>query len=498
MRKRLGIYILLAGVTGVAAGLFLSVRLGWMPSLKAVEYMTEGEKLPVTAAPVQSAAFFGGMGSGLPSFSDLAERVGPTVVNISTTKIVKRRGPRGMGPMGPQDPFFDDFFEQFFQAPPQRPQKSLGSGFIINGDGHIITNNHVVEGADEVQVQLTDKRKLDAKIIGRDAKTDLAIIKITGSNLPSAVLGDSSQLRVGDWVMAVGNPFGLDHTVTAGIVSAKSRVIGAGPYDDFIQTDASINPGNSGGPLFNTRGEVVGVNTAIVSSGQGIGFAIPINMAKELIPQLISTGKVTRAWLGVGIQDITPELAKSFGLPDSKGALVSNVFPGSPADKGGLKSGDVIRAFNGKDIIESRELPALVAHEPVGKQATMRVLRDGKEIDLTMTLGEMEKGEKQADAALSKGEGVEMGLSCRDLTSEEMLAAGVTPDQRGVLVVGVEPGSAADIGGVIRGDVILSVNDKKVSGTAEFAAQSKKIPAGGIVKLFIKREDATIFLAFTK
>ncbi len=440
------------------------------------------------------AAFFG----ALPTFSDLAKKVSTSVVNISTTKNARRRGPQGMRRM-PRDPFFDDFFEHFFNAPGMdAPQKSLGSGFIINSEGYIITNNHVVDGADEIQVMVDGKQKYDGKIVGSDPKTDLAVIKISAPNLPSATLGDSSQVQVGDWVMAVGNPFGLDHTVTAGIVSAKGRVIGAGPYDDFIQTDASINPGNSGGPLFNLKGEVVGVNTAIVAAGQGIGFAIPINIVKDLVPQLISKGRVTRAWLGVGIQDITPELAKSFNLPDQKGALVSNVFPNSPAEKAGLKSGDVIRAFEGKPIEESHDLPTMVAREPVGKTSAMSVLREGKELSFQVTLGEMEKSEQVVDGGGAKSSSAELGLTCRDVTPEEAAQMGLAQDNRGVVIVNVEPGSQAEIAGVQRGDVLLSLNGLKVNGVADYVTASKKVKTGEIVRLFIKREDSTVFLAFTK
>ncbi|QQR79449.1 MAG: DegQ family serine endoprotease [Deltaproteobacteria bacterium] len=381
--------------------------------------------------------------------------------------------------------------------PQQRPQKSLGSGFIINNDGYILTNNHVVEGADEVQVLVDDKKKYDAKIIGTDPKTDVAVIKIEAKGLPFVSLGDSDQLQVGEWVMAVGNPFGLDHTVTAGIVSAKGRVIGAGPYDDFIQTDASINPGNSGGPLFNTKGEVIGVNTAIVASGQGIGFAIPINMAKNLIPQLISSGKVTRAWLGVGIQDITPELAKSFNLSDENGALISNIFPGSPAEKGGIKTGDIIRKFNGKDIKQSHDLPSMVALLPVGQEVEMELLRDGKDMTLKVKLGEMEKGEKAAEES-TKTSSDELGLSVRDLTPEEIVENQLPKTDHGVVIVNVEPDSEATNVGVQRGDLLLSINNQKVNSSKEFSEAAKKVKTGDIVRLFIKREDSTIYLAFKK
>ncbi|MBI2066537.1 MAG: DegQ family serine endoprotease [Deltaproteobacteria bacterium] len=491
MRRKLVIFWGLGmGLLGLLVGGLLKDHFQATSSAEAVEY----------ARPVQPVGLFGGTASptGLPSFAELADKVSPSVVNISTTKKVQRQAtPRGFRGPGPQDPF-DDFFDRFFQGPgpgpSERPQRSLGSGFIFGADGHIITNNHVIEGADEIQVQLTDKRKFDAEIIGTDPKTDLAVIKIKAKELPAVVLGDSNQLHVGDWVMAVGNPFGLDHTVTAGIVSAKGRVIGAGPYDDFIQTDASINPGNSGGPLFNLKGEVVGVNSAIVAAAQGIGFAIPINMAKELVPQLVKSGKVTRAWLGVGIQELTPELAESFGLKEPKGALVGNVFPNSPADKAGLKAGDIVTEFDGNKILDSHALPNLVAHLPVGKESIMKVLRDGKEKELKVKLGEMEEGEKQAAESTSTTSG-ELGLAVRDLTPEEMREVGV---KEGVLVMGVEGGSSADFGGIQRGDILLSLNNVKIVKSSDFERESKKIKKGQIVRLHIKRDDTTIFLAFSK
>ncbi len=461
-----------------------------------------GETLPANPS-IQPSAFFSGS-SGLPSFVELAKKVGPSVVNISTTKNAKKVQVPDMkrfGPPGSRDPF-DDFFDHFFGGPGfggpvERPQKSLGSGFIINHEGYILTNNHVVEGADEIQVQLDGNKKYQAKVIGTDPKTDIAVIKIEAKNISPVALGDSDQLQVGDWVLAVGNPFGLDHTVTAGIVSAKGRVIGAGPYDNFIQTDASINPGNSGGPLFNLQGQVVGVNTAIVASGQGIGFAIPINMAKQLVPQLMSSGKVTRAWLGVGIQDITSDLAKSFNLPDENGALISNVFPGSPADKAGLKNGDIIRALNGKEIHESHELPAMVALLPVGQSIDLKVLRDGKELTLKVNLGEMEKGEKLA-ASSTKVNSEELGLECRDLTPEEMNELQLPKDNHGVIISGVDPSSEAASVGVQVGDILLSLNNVKINNSSDVSAASKKIKKGEIVRLFIKRGDATIYLAFKK
>ena len=306
------------------------------------------------------------------NFSDLAEKVRPGVVNIQVVKTVKNAG------FGFPYPFrtpFGDFFGPFSDENPHRSpeQQGVGSGFVISSDGYILTNNHVVDEANQIKIKLADGKEYDAKVVGRDPKTDLALLKAEGvSSLQSLQLGDSDSLKVGSWVVAIGSPFGLEQTVTAGIVSAKGRVIGSGPYDNFIQTDASINPGNSGGPLLNTEGEVIGINTAIFSQSGGnvgIGFAIPVNMAKEVVPQLKDKGHVTRGWLGVGIQKMTPELAKSFGLKDEKGALVSQVVKDGPADKCGIETGDVIIEFDGKKVSDANELPRMVASIPVGNHS---------------------------------------------------------------------------------------------------------------------------------
>ncbi len=322
---------------------------------------------------------------GLPSYpgslSELIKVLKPAVVNISAGELRRH-------------PFFENrLFRKFFKEAPQDDfiKKSLGSGFILNKEGYIITNNHVIEDAKNIRVKLYNHEEFDAKIIGRDRKTDIALIKIkNGGNFPSVVLGNSEELEIGEWVIAIGNPFGLEHTVTIGIVSGKDRVIGSGPYDDFIQTDASINPGNSGGPLFNLKGEVVGINTAIISGGRGIGFAIPINIAKKLVLQLKEKGKVTRGYLGVMIQKLTPELARSFNFKEAKGALVSKVIKGSPAYKAGLKRGDIIVKYDGKEIEDYRDLPKMVALTEVGKKVNVEVIREGRRINLEVKIGRQE------------------------------------------------------------------------------------------------------------
>ncbi len=314
------------------------------------------------------------------SFAELIKRTQPAVVNISTTQTVKVPST------------FDEYFRQHYGVPKSRKQNSLGTGFIIDKEGYIVTNNHVVRGADEIFVNLSDGRTFKAELKGRDLRTDIAIIKIsTKEDFPVAVLGDSDQAQVGDWVIAIGNPFGLGSTVTKGIISAKGRHIGAGPYDDFIQTDASINPGNSGGPLFNMNGEVVGVNTAIVESGQGIGFAIPINMVKPMLPQLIKSGKVSRGYLGVSIQEVKPELASVLGLKSGFGAMVSDVVPGSPADVAGIKAGDIVTLYDQMEIKAANELPKKVSLTPIGKEVEIQILRRNERKTFKVLIGDLAK-----------------------------------------------------------------------------------------------------------
>src|SRR5512139_2191465 len=383
------------------------------------------------------------------NFSDLAEKVRSGVVNVQVGKKVKNIGfeIRNFGsPFGEKNPF-GDFFGPFSEGNPPKDfeQRGVGSGFVMNREGYILTNNHVVEDADQIKVKLANGKEYDGKVVGRDPKTDLALVKINGaSDLHPLQVGDSDDLKVGSWVVAVGSPFGLEQTVTAGIVSAKGRVIGSGPYDDFIQTDASINPGNSGGPLINMRGEVVGINTAIIASGQGIGFAIPINMAKEVAAQLQEKGHVTRGYLGIYLQEVTPELAKSFGLKEKKGALVSQVSKGSPAEKGGIEQGDVILEFDGKEITESKDLPRLVASTPVGKTVTVKVSRDGKAMERQVKVGEME--EEKAEVAKAPT-GKSLGIAVQNLTPEIARGLGLKTES-GVVITRVEPGSSAESAGL--------------------------------------------------
>jgi len=314
------------------------------------------------------------------SFAPLVKKEMPSVVNISTRQVVKVQQASPFG-----DPQMDDFFYRFFGGrPPQREQvrQSLGSGFIISPDGYILTNNHVVDKARDIKVALSGGRVLEAKLIGTSPEIDIALIKVEAKDLPSVELGDSDTLEVGDWVTAIGNPFGLNHTVTAGIVSAKGRVIGVGPYDDLIQTDAAINPGNSGGPLFNMKGQVVGINTVIIATGQNLGFAIPITMVKEVLPSIREKGRPDMGWLGVSAQAVTPDLAEALGLSEPIGAVINGITKNSPADKAGLKRGDVIVELDGKKILDPLELPRMVAFGHIGKTVVMKVIRQGAAMDI--------------------------------------------------------------------------------------------------------------------
>jgi len=449
------------------------------------------------------------------NFTELAEKARPGVVNIQTVKTIKGGGRvfrhffgnpfGGQNPFsGRQNPFdggnpFEDFFgPQTDDVPSDNfQQKSLGSGFIIDREGHIVTNNHVVDGADVMKVKLANGKEFDAKVIGRDSKTDLALIKISASSdLQPLKMGNSDETKVGSWVVAIGSPFGLEQTVTAGIVSAKGRIIGSGPYDSFIQTDASINPGNSGGPLINMDGEVIGINTAIIASGQGIGFAIPINMAVDVIPQLKNKGQVTRGWLGIAIQDITPELAKSFGLKEKKGALVADVVKDGPAEKAGIEWGDVIVEFDGKEVAESKDLPRIVAAVPVGKNVTIKLLKDGKAITKNVKIAQMEETTtKAAEGPVRK----QIGIIVQNITPEIGRALGLK-NTNGAVITQVESGSPAAEAGLQGGDVIKEVNRKTIKNVDEFfqnIEQAKKANDSSSVLLLIQRNENSLYVAVT-
>jgi serine protease Do len=432
---------------------------------------------PVSVAPATVPA---------PNWVALVNQLKPAVVNVST-----RRAPD-------DQQSGDPFFQKFFGRPPRHSMRSLGSGFVINTDGHLITNNHVVDGATEVRVKLSDGRELPARVVGRDPRTDLALLKVEATGLTAIPLGDSSALAVGEPVMAIGNPFGLEQTVTTGIVSATGRVIGEGPYDDFIQTDASINPGNSGGPLINTRGQVVGINTAILSQSGGsvgIGFAIPVNLAKPVVTQLASSGQVVRGWLGVGIQPVTEDLAKGFKLPGAEGALVTSVREGSPAAAAGLKTGDVIVEYDGRKVARAAELPRAVAETPVGRNVTLKVVRDGAPVTLTATVSRLEDvRQASANDRDNAAETASLGIEAQTLTPLVAEQAGLA-SQRGVLVTDVHDGSRAEAAGFRAGDVIAEVDHHTVAEVAELRTALKQHKAGAPIVFLVRRDGEPLWLA---
>jgi len=463
------------------------------------------------AAPLEARADLGkpfwtegeaGDASARPdSFADLAEKVSGAVVNI---KVERKQTLRG----GPEE-LFEEFFGQQ-KKPGEKGEKkqphqfrvpSTGSGFVVSPEGLIVTNNHVVESAEKMVVVFEDGTELEAKVVGRDPKTDLALIKVEAAKpLPSVPLGDSEGLRVGSWVMAIGNPFGLDHTVTVGILSAKGRSsFGgeqiAGPYDDFLQTDASINPGNSGGPLIDMKGRVVGINTAIAANGQGIGFAIPINMAKSLLPQLLEHGSVTRGWLGVQIQRVTPALAKTFKIDESKGALVGQVFENSPASKANLERGDVITKFDGKSINEYDDLPRIVASTPPGSAVDVEILRDGKTKKLKATLEKM-KDEEIQPASDEESSDMNWGFEVQALNDEIAGQLGLSSGAKGVVVSAVDPDSAAARAGLRRGDLVIEANRIEISNPKQLKDALGKNADSAV--LLVQRGDGTLYLAIEK
>ncbi len=435
-----------------------------------------------------------------PDFVVLAKKLNPVVVNIRTAKNIKPRQrlrrPQQQNPFG--NDFLDDFFNRFYdELPQQRPhrEQSLGTGFIISSDGYILTNNHVVIGADEVMVKLSDGREVKGEIKGSDDKVDLALIKINEKDpLPFAELGDSDALEVGEWVMAIGNPFGLSHTVTAGIVSAKGRVIGNGPYDDYIQTDASINPGNSGGPLFSAEGRVIGINTAIIAGGGGgIGFAIPISMAKTIVNQLRESGKVTRGYLGVHFQPLTLDLAKSFALESDKGALIASVEKDTPAEKAGLKAGDVIVEYDGKLIVEGGELPRYVAATPINKKVTIVVFRDGVKKNIVLVVGTLK--DKSADDTANIGntgkDSEKIGIIVEELRKDLAEQFGLR-DSKGLVVTEVKPGSSAEESGITAGSVIIDINGMHPETVKAFNSFVASLKKGTVMRLLLRKVDGSV------
>ncbi len=446
--------------------------------------------------------------SSLPDFTELVEKHSAAVVNISTTQKIKHpkisRMPRGMPEQIPEGPFGDLFRHFFgeqgrdFGGPDSEPQeaKSLGSGFIISEDGYVMTNHHVVKDATEILVRLSDRRELVAEVIGSDARSDIALLKVDADNLPVVTIGDSGHLKVGEWVLAIGSPFGFDHSVTAGIVSAKGRSLPRENYVPFIQTDVAINPGNSGGPLFDLEGKVVGINSQIYSRTggfMGLSFAIPIDMAMQVVAQLKDGGKVARGWLGVLIQDVTRELAESFGMDKPRGALVAKVLKDSPAEKAGLEVGDVITRFNGKPVVRSSNLPPLVGISPVGEKVKVEILRKGKLKTLKVTLGELPDDDMQV-AAGEPGTTNEtrLNITVMDLTAEQRKKLDIK--EGGVIVQKIQAGPARKAG-VRRGDVILMINNVDVKDAKHFAEISADLPADKSLPLLVQRRGGPVFLA---
>ncbi len=431
-------------------------------------------------------------------FESVAKQVEPAVVNISTEQIIHQAATQIPDPFRQ---FFggDSPFGYFFnQKPHDLKQQSLGSGFVVDSRGYILTNNHVVKDASKIKVKLQDGRSLDATVVGTDPQTDLAVLRIKASDLPILRLSDSDQAKVGQWVLAFGSPFGLEETMTAGIISAKGRVIGAGPYDNFLQTDAAINPGNSGGPLVDLTGQVVGINTMILSESggfQGIGLAIPAAMADNIYHQLVANGKVTRGWLGVHIQEMTPDLAKSFHLEPSRGVLVAQVDPDGPAARAGLQSGDIILSYNGNEVHNARDLSLAVAETKVGVPAELKVLRDGHEMAFHVSIGERPENIDESNATPDEQQHGKMGITVENITPDIQSEMNLSSTS-GARVTEVRPGSPADDGGVRPGDVIHEINHAPVRSAANLQSVVRDLKKGQTVLLKVERQGQTLFLAF--
>ncbi len=515
--------LILFAIVAVALGVLISRGFSftgeaYMPSplqeesYEEVEEMEQGEAKtlsPPLKTEKPGHVFKNNGGDAFPSFADLVDRHKPSVVNISTVSVSKfGGGGQGLFPFGGgQGDMFEDFFGNFFgRIPEQREFKNrgVGSGFILDSQGHIVTNEHVIASAEKIEVTLSNGSKYIAEVVGTDPKTDIALIKIdiksSREKLVPVRFGDSEKLRIGEWVFAIGNPLGFGYTVTAGIVSAKGRSLNMGAYDNFIQTDAPLNPGNSGGPLFNLRGFVIGVNTAIASRGQGIGFSIPSATVESIVRQLKKKGSVTRGWIGVSIQILTEGIAKSFGLKKPEGALVNEVFKDSPAERAGMKPGDVILEFQGSKVEEATDLPRIVANLKPGTKAKVKIFRDGSKKTLKIKIARMKDTLKES-ATQKRNKRKEKSEPRKSLTG--MHIAEITPAivrrysldySSGVVVVGIDPGSPAQAAGVKEGDVIVKVNGKEIKSVAECEESLKKIKKEKSARLLMRRAGGNMFV----
>jgi serine protease Do len=496
-RKSAAIGLFLVGV-GVILGLVVASDLGWLPF---------GHAVPDAPTVTKPAAVTPPAAGSDRNFVEVAKAVTPTVVNISTTRI--SRLPEGHAGGAPfDDPFFKRFFgdELFrrFEAPKDRRERSLGSGVIADANGYIITNNHVVSKADEIRILFSDKRSLTAKVVGTDPKTDIAVIKVDAKDLPTIPWADSDKLQVGEYVLAIGNPFGLNQTVTMGIVSAVGRAnVGIAEYEDFIQTDAAINPGNSGGALVNARGELIGINTAIFSQSggyMGIGFAVPSNMVRSVMDQLIKGGKVVRGYLGVSIQELTQDLAKQFGAADTKGVLVSDVLADSPAKRAKLERGDVIVEFDGRAVENPTQFRNLVAQTPIGKKVRVKFLRGGKERDLEVTIAEQPKTIAQSESPGDEGgetrsSGAFAGMDVRELTPELARRFNLSREEKGgVIVARVAEGSPAGEAGLQVGDLITEINRTPIADLRDFQNVTGSLAAREHALVLVVRNSRNFYL----
>jgi len=488
---RVAFLILASLLVGVAAGVTVNAKTQLLST-------GSGNAAPVmvaAAAPVPNGGI--SFGSG---FAPVISKVVPAVVNIASTKVIKN--PQANSPMF-SDPFFRQFFgDQFpqqFEIPKEQRERGLGSGVIVSSDGYVLTNNHVVESASDIQVSLSDKREFKAKVIGTDPRTDVAVLKIDATNLPAVVLGDSSKIQVGNFVLAVGNPFGLSQTVTAGIISATGRGnLGIEDYEDFIQTDASINPGNSGGGLINVNGELIGINTAILTGdgsrgNQGVGFAIPINMARNVMDQILNNGRVIRGYMGAWIQPVTPEIAEAFGLDQSQGALLGDVSMDGPAGKSGLQRGDVILEMNGQPIKETKDFRLKIAMTAPGTTVHLKVFRKGATRDYDVTLGELPGKDEEVGESGESPSSALQGLHAETLTPQIADSIGLPTGTKGVVVDSVDSGSAVAEAGLRRGDVIQEVNRQPIANLSDFSNIIRRLGNESVL-LLVNRGGNTLYV----